>query len=63
MQNILKALEGKKTYLTAAVLAVLNLVVAFGWISPAHLAQINTVLGALGLAALRAGVNKGTPGV
>lgn len=56
MQKVLTALEGKKTYLTALVLAVLNVAVAFNWISPAHLAAINTVLGALGLVALRASV-------
>ena len=51
-------LEGKKTYIVSFVLAALNLAVAFGWVSPAHLAQINTVLVALGLSALRAGVSK-----
>lgn len=58
MKNLVYKLQGKKTYITAFVLAALNLAVAFGWISPAHLAQINTVLAALGLAALRAGVEK-----
>lgn len=54
--KLLKLLEGKKTYIVAAVMAVLNLLVAFNAISPEHLTQINTLLGALGLAALRAAV-------
>ena len=52
------ALEGRKTYLVAFVLAALNLAVAFGWVSPEHLTQINTVLVALGLGALRAGLSR-----
>lgn len=55
-QNLWSTLDGKRTYITALVLAALNVAVAFNWISPAHLAAINTVLGALGLAALRASV-------
>lgn len=51
-------LAGKKTYILAIIVAVLNLAVASGWISSAHLDQINMVLGALGVAALRAGVSK-----
>ena len=51
-------LKGKKTYIVAVVLAVLNLAVAFNWVSPDHLAQINTVLAALGLGALRSAVAK-----
>jgi hypothetical protein len=51
-------LEGKKTYLVALIAAVLNLAVAFDLITVDQLTQINVVLGALGLAALRAGVNK-----
>lgn len=56
--KILSALNGRKTYIIAVVIAVLNLAVAFGWISPENLAQINMVLGALGLSALRSGVAK-----
>lgn len=52
------ALEGKKTYIVAFVLAALNLAVAFDLISPANLEQINLVLVALGFGAIRAGVNK-----
>lgn len=56
--NILKTLQGKKTYIIAFVLAALNLAVAFDLISPAQLDQINIVLVALGLGALRSGINK-----
>lgn len=53
----MKALVGKKTYIVATVLAILNLAVAFNWISPDHLSQINTVLVALGLGALRSAID------
>lgn len=56
--KLIKALEGYKTYIVAIVLAVLNLLVALNVISPDHLTQINFVLTALGLGALRAGVKK-----
>lgn len=55
-KSILSWLKGKKSYLIAAILAILNFAVAMGWISPENLTAINTVLGALGLAALRAAV-------
>lgn len=58
MWKLIQALSGKKTYLVAVVIAVLNLAVAMGWVSPEHLEQINVILVALGLGALRAGVKK-----
>lgn len=58
MQKVLDALSGKKTYIVAVVMAALNLAVAMNWVSPAHLVQINVILVALGLGALRAGVAK-----
>jgi hypothetical protein len=58
MNKILDALWGKKTYIVAVIIAVLNLAVAFGWVSPDQLEQINYVLVACGLGALRAAVNK-----
>ena len=57
-QKISGFLSGRKTHIIAAVLVVLNIVVALGLVSPAHLVQINIVLAALGLSALRSGVNK-----
>lgn len=58
MQKILTVLVGKKTYIVAVIIAVLNLAVAFGWISSDNLEQINLILVALGFGALRAGVSK-----
>lgn len=56
--KLLKFLEGKKTYIVAVVIAVLNLAVALGWISPENLEQINVILVALGLGAIRAGISR-----
>lgn len=56
--KIVEFLSGKKTYIIAVVIAVLNLLVAFNVISPENLEQINLILVALGFGALRAGVNK-----
>ncbi len=58
MNKFITLLEGKKTYIVAVVIAVLNLLVAFNVISPDHLTQINMVLGALGIGALRSAVSK-----
>lgn len=54
--KLVKSLTGRRTYLVALVIAVLNLAVAFGWVTPDNLTQINLVLGALGLGALRASI-------
>lgn len=51
-------LKGRKTYLVAIIAIVLNTAVYMNWITVDQLTQINYVLAALGLAALRAGVNK-----
>lgn len=51
-------LEGKKTHIVATVLGALNVLVVLNVIDPAHLAQINLVLVALGLSALRSGITK-----
>lgn len=51
-------LEGKKTYIVAIVLAVLNLAVAMNWVSPSHLTAINFVLTALGLTTINAKLNR-----
>lgn len=50
----MKILQGKRTYIIAAIMAVLNFAVAVNWISPENLSQINAILVALGLGALRA---------
>ena len=58
MQKIINFLSGKKTYFIAFIGAVLNFSVAMGWVSPDNLAEINAVLIALGLGAVRAGISK-----
>ena len=52
--SLYKLLDGKKTYIVAVVTAILNLAVAFGWVSVDQLTQVNMVLVALGFGALRA---------
>lgn len=47
-------LAGKKTYLVALAMGLLNAAVYLNWITVDQLAQINAVLVALGLGALRA---------
>lgn len=58
MKNFIVSLQGKKSYILATVTALLNLAVAFGWVSPAHLTEINVILASLFGVALRAGISK-----
>jgi uncharacterized membrane protein len=58
MQRIIETLYGRKTYIVAFVMALLNLLVAFEVISVEQLDQVNVILVALGLGAIRAGVAK-----
>jgi hypothetical protein len=51
-------LEGKKTYITAVVLALGSFAMALGWLSQEQYQVIIGLLGSLGLAALRSGVAK-----
>ncbi len=51
-------LAGKKTYISALVLALASAVRALGWISPEQYELILGLASSLGLAALRAGVGK-----
>ena len=55
---MIEYLSGKKTYILAVVAAVINLAVVSGWINVSYLPQINIVLGALGVGAIRAGIAK-----
>ncbi len=54
----MKWLQGKKTYIMAVIIGVYNLGLLFGWWTADNQAvlTINTILGALGLGSLRAGV-------
>jgi hypothetical protein len=56
------ALEGKKTYITAAVLALTSFALAMGWLSKEQYQVIVGLLGSLGLAALRSGVSRDAAG-
>ena len=51
-------LDGKKTYITAAVAALASFALAIGWLSQEQYQVVLGLLGSLGLAALRAGVTK-----
>jgi hypothetical protein len=51
-------LAGKKTYITAALLALASFAQAMGWLSKEQYEIVLGLLGSLGLAALRAGVAK-----
>jgi hypothetical protein len=51
-------LAGKKTYITAAVLALATFARSAGWIEQTQYDLILGLAGAMGLAALRAGVSK-----
>ncbi len=56
--ELIKKLEGKKTYIVAAVIAVVNLLAVFGAIDQAQIGSINLVLGALGLGTVRQAIKK-----
>jgi hypothetical protein len=51
-------LEGKKTYITAGLLALMTFARSIGWLDQQQYELILGLLGSLGLAALRAGVSK-----
>jgi len=51
-------LAGKKTYITAAVMALATFARALGWLDQTQYEVILGMAGSLGLAALRAGVTK-----
>lgn len=53
-------LDGKKTYITAAVLGLASFALAMGWLDKEQYQVIVGLLGSLGLAALRSGVAKST---
>lgn len=58
LQDLYYRLDGYKTYIIAIVAAVVNLLVALGWLTTEHLDTINVILVALGGAAIRAGIKK-----
>lgn len=56
--DLIKKLEGKKTYIVAVVLAVVNLLAAFGVIDQEQIQSVNLVLAALGLGTVRQAIKK-----
>lgn len=50
--------KGKKTHAIAFVAVALNFAVYMKWVSVDQLNTINTILGGLGLSALRSGIKK-----
>ena len=56
MDKIIEFLKGKKTYIIAVLIAVLGLMQGVGWFVVPE--TVWAILGALGLGALRAGVDK-----
>jgi len=57
MEKIKSLLQGKKTYIVVIVAIVFNSLVQLGYIDYSYVEYVNIVLAALGLGALRAGVN------
>ena len=55
---MLDFLKGKKTYIVMIVGVIVNGAVVMGLVPVEYLALINTVLGFLGLGAIRAGISK-----
>ena len=53
-------LDGKKTYITAVAAALASFAMAMGWLSKEQYQVILGLLGSLGLAALRSGIEKGS---
>ncbi len=51
-------LEGKKTYISALLLALATLIRTLGWVDQEQYDLILGLMGSVGLAALRAGVAK-----
>lgn len=51
-------LKGKKTYITAVVMALASFAMAMDWLTQAQYQVVIGLLGSLGLAALRSGVTE-----
>jgi len=53
---MLDFLKGKKTYIVVIIGVIVNGLVAMGYIGAEHLGVINSILGLLGLGAIRLGI-------
>jgi len=58
MGNILKFLDGKKTYITAILFGIANVGVVLGWFTWEQVSIANGILAGFGLAFLRSAVDK-----
>jgi len=58
VNKVMDFLSGKKTYIVVAVAILFNTLVQLGYLQVEHVEYVNLVLGALGLATLRAGISK-----
>lgn len=58
MAQVLKFLEGKKTYAVAILLGIANIGASLGWFTWEQATVANGILAPFGLAFLRAGVDK-----
>jgi len=57
MKRLLAELQGKKTYIVIVVAIVFNTLVQLGYVDYSYVEYVNIVLAALGLGALRSGIN------
>jgi hypothetical protein len=57
MKKLINLLQGKKTYVVIVVAIVFNTLVQLGYIDYGYVEYVNIVLAALGLGALRSGIN------
>lgn len=58
LKNILNSLRGRRTYIVVIVAIIFNTLVQYGYVDPSYVQYVNIILSALGLGALRAGINK-----
>ena len=54
-------MKGKRTYIVAVLMVLLNGVLAMGWITQEQFLAIQGILAGLGLASLRSGIANGAP--
>lgn len=57
--DLIKKLEGKKTYIVAVIIAVVNLLAAFNVLDQEQIGAVNVILAALGLGTVRHAIKKG----
>jgi len=58
MKRLIDYLSGKKTYITAGIVAAIAFAKAMDWVTPEQLEVILIALGALGLGVVRSAIKK-----